>query len=67
MWIKNKGELHWELIIFFNFCLKKRLKDELSGNSNQLFSIPTEDRARENGPESLLEENEVRHKKEDSC
>lgn len=35
--------------------MKKRLKDELSGNSNQLFSISTEDRARENGPKSLSE------------
>jgi hypothetical protein len=29
------------------------LKDKLTCNSNQLFSISTEDRARENGPKSL--------------
>lgn len=31
------------------------MKDELTGNSNQLFSISTEDSATENGPKSLLE------------
>lgn len=35
--------------------MKKRLKDELTGNSNQLFSISTEDRAGENGLNSLSE------------
>lgn len=43
--------------------MKKKLKDELTGNSNQLLSISTEVSARENGPKSLSEKNEVRYKK----
>lgn len=53
--------------LFFNFCWKKRLKDELTGNSNQLFTISTEDRAREMGHDHYLKKNEVRYKKEDGC
>lgn len=43
--------------------MKKKLKDELTGNSNQLLSISTEVSARENGPKSLSEKNEGRYKK----
>lgn len=43
--------------------MKKKLKDELTGNSNQLLSISTEVSARENGPKSLSGKNEVRYKK----
>ena len=43
------------------------MKDELTGNSNQLFTISTEDRAREMGHDHYLKKNEVRYKKEDGC
>lgn len=42
------GNYLYLFIFIFNFFLKKRLKDELTGNTNQLFPISTEDSDREN-------------------
>lgn len=63
--IRKRVNCFGSFFFFFNFCLKERLKDELPSDGKQLFTIPTEDRARENGPKALSEKNEVRYKKED--
>lgn len=69
------GILEWQseetvlgiIFIFFNFSLKKRLKEELTGKSNWLFSISTEDGGRNKWVEIALGENKVTYDKEDGC